>query len=236
MTLEQRTLDLVAGCLDYPGQETAALARDAAARLASIEPELSSALFALAVFVEQAEYGEAEERYTALFDMSPVCTLHLGYHLFGEAYARGELLAGLAAELRTAGVSASGDLPDYLPSVLRLLGRLQSEEDRCSLRQLLLLPALVRMGQSLAQSKDPWSGLVRALPRALAEPGDSLEAAAPAARSDVFAVRSSCADAGCGHRSLGPGAAAGPDAASFDPPRDPSGPGAAPGPQQPLPW
>jgi len=174
-----RTLDLLASCLDYPGPGAAPLARDAASGLASTEPELSSALFALAVFLERAAPGEAEERYTALFDINPVCTLHVGYHVFGESYARGEFLAALAAELRTAGVGTRGDLPDYLPTMLRLLGRIEQDDDRRSLRQLALLPALRKIATALARSTDPWSGLLRALPGALREASDPAAAPEP---------------------------------------------------------
>ena len=185
MAIDPVVLDLVASCLEYPDPGTAARARAAASGLASSEAELTSALFALAVFLERSEPGEAEERYTGLFDMNPVCTLHVGYHVFGDTYPRGELLAGLATELREAGVATNGDLPDFLPTVLRLLGRLQRDEDRRSLRELALAPALARMGASLAESQDPWSRLLRALPEALAEEGDA--PAEPRALTDAGA-------------------------------------------------
>jgi nitrate reductase delta subunit len=169
MAIDASILDLLASCLEYPDPDAAARARAAASGLASAEPELSAALFGLAVFLERSEPGEAEERYTALFDMNPVCTLHVGYHVFGDTYPRGEFLAALAAELRHAGVATNGDLPDFLPTVLRLAGRLERDEDRRSLRELALVPALTRMRASLAQSKDPWSRLLRALPEALTE-------------------------------------------------------------------
>jgi nitrate reductase delta subunit len=104
-----------------------------------------------------------------------VCTLHVGYHVFGDTYPRGEFLAALGAELRQAGVSTNGDLPDFLPTVLRLLARLEEPEGRQALRQHALLPALQRMRTALVASQDPWSRLLRALPGALAEEGDVLE-------------------------------------------------------------
>jgi nitrate reductase delta subunit len=173
MGLDRRALDLLVDCLEYPGPDTAARARRAAADLAPLHPELAGPLWDLAVFLERAPSGEPEERYTALFDMNPVCTLHVGYHLFGDTYPRGEFLAGLGAELRRAGVPVNGDLPDFLPTVLRLLGRLDDPESRRALRQGALLPALGRMGRALEPSKDPWSHLLRALPGALAEEGDA---------------------------------------------------------------
>ena len=96
MAIDRETLDQLAACLDYPCPETPALARRAAERLAGDHVAVARALWELAVWLETAPAGEAEERYTALFDLQPVCTLHAGYQVFGDTYQRGELLAGLA--------------------------------------------------------------------------------------------------------------------------------------------
>lgn len=173
--LDPRTLDLVADCLEYPGRDTAARARRAAEEAASDHVELSRALWDLAVALEQAPLSEAEERYTALFDLDPVCTLHVGYHLFGETYARGEFLAGLGAELRQAGLSPGAELPDFLPTTLRLLGRLGAE-DRHEFLEAALVPGLGRMADALRDSHSPWTLLVKALPAVLAPRADGLTA------------------------------------------------------------
>jgi len=214
MAIDASFLDLLASCLEYPDPEAAARARAAASGLASTEPELAAALFGLAVFLERAEPGEAEERYTALFDMNPLATLHVGYHVFGDSYPRGEFLAGLTAELRQADVATNGDLPDFLPTVLRLLGKLERDEDRRSLRQLALVPALRRIATALAQSRDPWSGLLRTLPEALGEDGDAAEA---------------------GEAAAAPGFLAG-EGLGRPPSREPSASAAPPGPQPSAPW
>jgi nitrate reductase delta subunit len=171
MTLDQRTFDLLGDCLRYPVAGTATRAREAAAALAPSQPALAAALWGLAVYLERAPEGEPEERYTMLFDLQPVCTLHVGYHVFGDTYPRGELLAGLGAELRQAGISTHGDLPDFLPTVFRLLGRLDPEDARL-LSEIALLPALRKMAAALADSKDPWSRILHTLPEVLAEEGD----------------------------------------------------------------
>jgi len=163
----------VAACLEYPGGRTARHARLAAHALATDHPALSAALWSLAVYLETGAAGEAEERYTALFDVNPVCTLHVGYHVFGDTYPRGEFLAALCGELRTAGVSTRGDLPDFLPTLLRLLERVGDAEDRRILRRLALLPAVRRMGEALGDSNDPWSDILRALPEVLADVEES---------------------------------------------------------------
>lgn len=160
---DRETLDLVARCLEYPGPGTARAARIAAERATADEPGLAHALWHLAVGLETAPLGEAEERYSALFDLNPVCTLHVGYHVFGDSYPRGAFIAGLARELRQAGVEWKHDLPDFLPTVLRLMARLP-EEDASVLAERILRPALAKMAKALEGSSSPWSKLLAALP------------------------------------------------------------------------
>lgn len=188
-TLPAGTLEAIACCLEYPVDHTPRQARGGAHALASDHPQLSAALWSLAVQLEQGAH-EAEERYTAIFDVNPLCTLHVGYHVFGDTYPRGEFLAALCAELRRAGVPTNGDLPDFLPTLLRLLERIRDPEDQDSLRRLALLPAVRRMGAALAESKDPWSGIIRALPEVLADaedPADDARAGGGLSRAEAAA-------------------------------------------------
>lgn len=187
-TLVPGTFDAIACCLEYPGDRTARHARLGANALASDHPVVSAALWNLAVYLENDAAHEAEERYTALFDVNPVCTLHVGYHVFGDTYPRGEFLAALCAELRMAEVPTRGDLPDFLPTLLRLLERLGDLEDRRSLRRIALLPAVRTMGAILGESKDPWSGIIRALPEILTDAEDFADepgAGRPPARTEA---------------------------------------------------
>lgn len=167
MDADRETLDLIAASLQYPGPATAASARRAAERTAGDHIAMAHALWDLAVALETSPPGEAEERYTALFDLSPVCTLHVGYHLFGESYPRGALLVGLRTELRRVGLDDTADLPDFLPTLLRLLGRVEAPEDREVLLGSALLPGLARMVHELGDSRSPWSDVLRALPEVL---------------------------------------------------------------------
>lgn len=177
-------LALLAPALGYPDAATGAAARRAAA---SFDGETAQALAALADWLDAAAPGEPEEQYTRLFDLSPVCTLHAGYHLFGEAYQRGSLLAGLAEELRHREIPLADELPDYLPTLLVLASRLD-DEGRQALAETLLLPALTRMVAALGENPLPWARLLRALPEAviatLAAPPTVPESLAPPA--DAF--------------------------------------------------
>ena len=170
--LVSRTLDVVAAALDYPSGSSARGALEGAALAEDVAPEMSAALLRLSGWLSSAAPGGAEERYSGLFDLSPVCTLHLGYHLFGESYQRGALLSGLVAEMRKAGVALrDGELSDYLPAVLRLLASLPPGEDRETLVDALLLPGLTRMTEALKDADSPWADVLRALPSFLAPLG-----------------------------------------------------------------
>ena len=165
------TLDRLARVLDYPGRispfELRVTAEDAGA--SGCSGGLGEALHDLAVWLASAAPGVPEERYTQLFDLKPVCTLNLGYHLFGDTYARGAFLARLNHALSSTDIEHSHDLPDFLPTLLRYLGTLEDPEDRILLVHSVLVPALERIGQALTDSPGPWPAILRALPGWLAE-------------------------------------------------------------------
>ena len=181
----REVFDAVAVGLEYPYPGSAEKTRAAADTVRRFEggpakEATVQALENLAVWVEQAVPGEPEERYSRLFDLSPVCTLNLGYHLFGESYERGALLAGLTSELAAVGLTAGDEIPDHLTVLLRLLGRLSPEDARILLNEALL-PGLAQVLTKLAQSTDPWSEVIRALTQLLAQDAArSLEVAAHA--------------------------------------------------------
>jgi nitrate reductase molybdenum cofactor assembly chaperone NarJ/NarW len=163
-------LDALAFLLEYPSADSAAEARRAADRASHREPAVAGILERLADFIE-GDPRRAEERYTRLFDLSPACPLYAGYHLFGEDYSRGALLAGLQGELRRVDVDPGTELPDYLPTLLRLLGRLEDADERDLLVTSLILPSLEKMISGLAQAEDePYADLVRVLPDVVAGP------------------------------------------------------------------
>lgn len=191
--LDRASLDLVALSLEYPDAFVRTVLDRARPDGSALGDELGGAVAALLSYLRVAPAHEPEERYTALFDLSPVCTLHVGYHLFGDAYQRGALLAGLAAEMRRAEVpQKQGELPDFLPSLLRLVARTREAADRARLVDLVLRPGLSRMAAALAESEAPWAPVVRALSAALAPlgaglPPPEIAAPAPAPGEETFA-------------------------------------------------
>jgi len=122
-----------------------------------------------------------QERYTQTFDLNPVCTLDIGYHLFGENYKRGVFLANLRETERLFDLGQASQLPDYLPVLLRLLGSLEDTELRQALINDCMIPALRKMVEALGHAGSPYAGLVKSLDAVmrLEEIPDSSERGSP---------------------------------------------------------
>ncbi len=110
---------------------------------------------------------ELQELYTRTFDLSPVCALEVGYHLFGEDYKRGEFLARLSGTESGYELGQEHQLPDYLPVLLRLLGQMDDSELRAALIGYCLIPALREMNSVLEKKKNPYGGVLRFLDETL---------------------------------------------------------------------
>jgi len=91
---------------------------------------------------------ELQELWTSTFDLKPVCSLDLGWHLFGENYDRGLMLVRMRAELARHGIAESHELPDHLSHALRLLGRM-APDDAEDFAAACVVPALGRIVSSL---------------------------------------------------------------------------------------
>ncbi len=158
------TFETIATVLEYPTADTPGAVRGLFRAVEGRQGSLAAPLSALARLFDEEGVARCEERYTRLFDLKPACTLNLAWHIFGDTYDRGALLALLVPELEAAGIAYEHDLPDYLPTLLRLLARLPTEEDRQLLAHALLVPGLEKMRKVLAEATDPWSQLLAALP------------------------------------------------------------------------
>jgi nitrate reductase delta subunit len=103
--------------------------------------------------------GEIEEMFTRTFEINPVCALEVGWHVYGEEYARGALMVRLREELREHGIPEITELPDHLTHVLQLLGRLDTElADDLSGRYVI--PALGKMLEGIAGKDCPYEELL----------------------------------------------------------------------------
>lgn len=104
--------DELLGCLD----ELASIADEACP--GEIKPLIEDVLADL----RQMAPIQAQERYTAVFDMNPSTTLNVTYHAHGDNEKRAAALARLQHHYEQAGwTRITGELPDYLPMMLEFL-------------------------------------------------------------------------------------------------------------------
>ncbi len=99
MSGKRALLDSVARLFTYPGGDSQG---DFAGRLATCRelvderfPGRGEMLSALAERSGSMSRGEIEEMFTRTFEINPVCALEVGWHVYGEEYARGALMVRL---------------------------------------------------------------------------------------------------------------------------------------------
>jgi nitrate reductase delta subunit len=140
MTSPREQLEALAALFTYPGTDYLGATENAVA----CSGPAASALREFTQKIRCMPLSGLQELYTTTFDLSPVCALDLGWHLFGEDYKRGLFLARMRRELRTHNIPESCELPDHLSRALLLLARMgpsQAEEFACA----VVAPALERM-------------------------------------------------------------------------------------------
>lgn len=162
MTNQTRTYDALAALLAYPDGSTSEYLDVCRTALGAHVPAALEQLEPFTQFVEHESLEELQELYTRTFDLNPVCSLEVGWQLFGENYSRGEFLVDMRHTLRRLDVPETTELPDHLTHVLRAFGRMRaSEADRFASR--FLLPALGKMSQGLAGSECPYAAVLEAI-------------------------------------------------------------------------
>jgi nitrate reductase delta subunit len=155
--------DALADLLEYPDAGWHQSLDAIWERLASECPGALEPLLEFSRDLGDLELTALQERYTQTFDLNPVCTLDIGYHLFGENYKRGIFLANLRETEMPFQLEQAGQLPDYLPVLLRLLDKLEDLDLRQALISDCLVPALGKMIETLRQARSPYGGLVISL-------------------------------------------------------------------------
>lgn len=149
-----RDLQDLAPLFAYPDEDTAQTAAVCAARFGV--PDLDE----FAARMAGLPLAARQEAFVAAFDMNPAAALEVGWHVFGEQYERGAFLVDLRQRLRAAGITESGELPDHLSYLLRLVVRMD-EVERRRFATTYLAPALEKIA-SAVPADNPFAGLVRA--------------------------------------------------------------------------
>ncbi len=127
---------------------------------------LDAALDEFAAAMATLSTGEIQEQFTATFDWNPATALEIGWHLYGEQYARGEFLVRVREELRRHGIAESAELPDHLTHVLALLARMEDTKAEEFAREYVA-PAVAKLVSVLEQKQTPFAILMRAVREAL---------------------------------------------------------------------
>ena len=160
MEARSRRYDLLAQLLNYPEVEGYP---DTLARALEIledgYADAAATLRPLHDHVQGMPNPEIQEMYTRTFDINAVCTLEIGWHIYGEDYARGALLVNFREELRLVNVQESCELPDHLTHVLMLLGRIGGEKAD-DLAARYVLPGLNKMLEGMDADTQPYRALI----------------------------------------------------------------------------
>lgn len=139
------------------------------------------------------ELDEVQEIFTRSFDVQSITTLGVGYVMFGDDYKRGELLVNLNRELRDAGIDCGTELPDHLPTVLRLIARWEDRELVEEFVREILHPSIqmmieefghMRMEQRNGLYKKHYKTLIASSPHRAAMFRDALSAVLEVLRVD----------------------------------------------------
>jgi nitrate reductase delta subunit len=159
--------EILASSLEYPGEDWNTRLDRCKQWLTIQEPDVAVQFIRFRRKVKDLSIEKLQELYTQTFDLNPVCTLDIGYHVFGENYKRGELLAKLRETEAPYELGQAKQLPDHLPVLLRLLAKLEDEELRLALIGEILIPALGKMLEALSQTENPYRDLIEVISNAL---------------------------------------------------------------------
>lgn len=145
-TSEKRIFQLFASILGYPQKDLAEAIRECEALIQEETPEAAELLVEFRGVVENTPIGRMEEIYTGAFDLEANWQLYIGYHLFGESYARSVFLLELKERFRAGGFPPpEAELPDHAAVLLAFLGVCDDRQQVDELVDEALLPTLNRL-------------------------------------------------------------------------------------------
>lgn len=135
------------------------------------DPDLARALAPLEKFIRKQPLEALQDLFTRTFDLAPAVPPYLGFHLHGESYRRGSLMARLRALCRTHGVDERGELPDHLGVVLALMAAAPDDPELVALLKSDLAPGLEKLLAASAKEErdNPYRALLVTAARAMEE-------------------------------------------------------------------
>lgn len=153
----------LAAILEYPENDVQTSIAECLSLLRSHYPEAKSYMEDFSNYSGSVNLTSLQELYSATFDLNAVCTLNIGFHIFGESYKRGTFLVGIQKMLLEHGLKPDRELPDYLPSILKLLVLLPKNDEYDSLIKLIVVPALAKMKKTFSGKSNCYGMLIRAI-------------------------------------------------------------------------
>ncbi|MFB3916170.1 MAG: nitrate reductase molybdenum cofactor assembly chaperone [Terriglobales bacterium] len=174
--------DAFAALLMYPGADHQQRLRNT---LSLAQGRVGEVLTRFAEQVRGLSTQQMQELFTQTFDLNPVCSLELGWHLFGENYDRGIMLVKMREQLRVHGVTENGELPDHLTHALALLARMDanSAEDFAG---ACVLPALEKMLGAMKDKGNAYENVLLAIKGQLHSDFPEIPLSAPVAQLTVL--------------------------------------------------
>jgi nitrate reductase delta subunit len=157
-----KTLRSLSRLLTYPDEQTVEAAELLYIILQGEIPEAAACMSRFGAFLDEHEGWEIEEAFTGTFDVNPACALEVGWHLFGEEYARGLFMVRMREEMRKHGIEEGGELPDHITSVLSIIGSMPDDE-ATKFVTACVLPAIKKMLFAFDSNDSPYGDVVRCL-------------------------------------------------------------------------
>lgn len=161
LSQENRLLcQLFANMIDYPGSGLRQAAKNCAIQLENSSPGITEPVQSFADFVNSQSLESLEELYTQTFDVTPVTSLYLGYHLFGETPKRSEFLIKLTEAYETHSFSPGIELADHLGVILRFLSVSEDPEFTLPLLEECILPTLEKTEKELKKNENQYAMVI----------------------------------------------------------------------------
>lgn len=134
----------------------------AIAALNDIPAEIAKKIQEFAIATKNLTTAQLEELYTRTFDINPISSLEVGWHLYGETYERGAFLVSMRSLLYRLHIEESTELPDHLSHVLQALARMDPLEGS-SFISTNVLKALDKMIAGFSEDSSPYENILSAL-------------------------------------------------------------------------
>lgn len=166
MNRSSEILNAFGELLSYPNERTMTVTEWLYCLIKDDLPEAATCVSEFGTWSERTTPGDWEETFTQTFDNNPKCALEVGWHLFGEEYARGMFLVRMREEMRRFGIVESGELPDHLVHVLKILAAMPGNEAG-PFATACVLPGVKKLRDGVATVSTPYAGIVEALVKVL---------------------------------------------------------------------